>query len=223
MKTAFILATVAASATAFAPSSLKAVKTSSLSMSDAPVEPKSFPTINGWTADPKAFCAGLPGSSAPIKDYDPAGFMDSMSVGEIKRYRESEVTHGRVAMLAVVGYLVGEKFHPFFDGQITGPANSHLGQVREVAPLFFLFLVGAIMSAEINRATTGWKPPSQDKFALKENYYPGDIGFDPFGLKPTDPEEFADVQTKELNNGRLAMFAAIGMIGQELVTGQTLF
>jgi hypothetical protein len=26
-----------------------------------------------------------------------------------------------------------------------------------------------------------------------------------------------------LNNGRLAMIAAIGMIGQELVTGKTLF
>jgi hypothetical protein len=220
MKTAFILATVAASATAFAPSSLRAVKTSSLSMSDAKSD---FPTINGWTADPKAFCAGLPGSVAPMGEYDPAGFMDSMSVNEIKRFRESEVTHGRVGMLAVVGYLVGEKFPLFFNGQITGPANTHLTQVKEVAPLFFLFLGGAIAAAEINRATTGWKFPGKENFTLKEKYYPGDIGFDPLGLKPTDPEEFADVQTKELNNGRLAMLAAIGMIGQELVTQKTLF
>jgi hypothetical protein len=219
MKTAFILATVAASATAFAPSSLKAVKTSALSMSETPA----FPTINGWTADPKAFCAGLPGSSAPVVDYDPGGFMDSMSVGEIKRYRESEVTHGRVGMLAVVGFLVGEKFHPLFDGAVTGPANSHLTQVMERDPFFFLFLFGLIMTAELSRATTGWKPPTEESFALKESYYPGDIGFDPFGLKPKDAEEFADIQTKELNNGRLAMLAAIGMIGQELVTGKTLF
>jgi hypothetical protein len=224
MKTAFILATVAASATAFAPSSLKAVKTSSLSMSDSPVEPKStFPTINGWTADPKAWCAGLPGSSAPMGEYDPAGFMDSMGLGEIKRFRESEVTHGRVGMLAVVGYLVGEKFHPLFNGAVTGPANSHLAQVQEVAPFFFVFLFGLIMTAELNRASTGWKSPTEETFALRETYYPGDIGFDPLGLKPTDPEDFADMQTKELNNGRLAMLAAIGMIGQELVTQKTLF
>jgi hypothetical protein len=225
MKTAFILATVAASATAFAPSSLKAAKTSSLSMSDAPVEPpkSAYPTLNGWTADPKAFCAGLPGSVAPMGQYDPAGFMDSMSVQEIKRFRESEVTHGRVGMLAVLGFLVGEKFHPFFDGQVTGPANSHLAQVQEVAPFFFVFLFGLIMTAELNRATTGWKSPTEETFALRETYYPGDIGFDPFGLKPTDPEEFADIQTKELNNGRLAMLAAIGMIGQELVTQKALF
>jgi len=57
---------------------------------------------------------------------------------------------------------------------------------------------------------------------LKNNYYPGDIGFDPLGLKPTDPKEFAEMQTKELNNGRLAMLAAIGMIVQEQVTHSTL-
>jgi hypothetical protein len=58
---------------------------------------------------------------------------------------------------------------------------------------------------------------------LKSNYYPGDIGFDPLGLKPSDPAEFAEMQTKELNNGRLAMLAAIGMIVQEQVTHHTLF
>jgi hypothetical protein len=225
MKTAFILATVAASATAFAPSSLKAVKTSSLSMSEAPVEPPkpAYPTINGWTADPKAFCAGLPGSVAPAGQFDPGGFMEELSVGEVKRYRESEVTHGRVGMLAVVGFLVGEKFHPLFDSAILGPANGHLAQVMDKDPFFFVMLTGLIMSAELFRATKGWKSPIEDSFALRETYYPGDIGFDPFGLKPTGAKEFAEMQTKELNNGRLAMIAAIGMIGQELATQQTLF
>ena len=30
----------------------------------------------------------------------------------------------------------------------------------------------------------------------------GDIGFDPLGLKPTDADKFAQIQTKELQNGR---------------------
>jgi hypothetical protein len=228
MKTAFFLATVAASTTAFAPSSFGALKTSSLAMSDAVVEepkepPKpAFPTINGWTADPKAFCAGLPGSVAPFGKFDPAGFMKDKSVNEIKRFRESEVTHGRVGMLAVLGFLVGENFHPFFDGQVTGPANSHLAQVQEIAPFFFFGLSTAIFLAEISRATTGWVSPTEAAFSLKEGYYPGDIGFDPLGLKPSNASEFAEMQTKELNNGRLAMLAAIGMIGQELATGSTL-
>jgi len=55
---------------------------------------------------------------------------------------------------------------------------------------------------------------------LREGYYPGDIGFDPLGLKPSSPKEFEEMQTKELQNGRLAMLAAAGMCAQELVNGK---
>merc|ERR1711904_656024 len=41
--------------------------------------------------------------------------------------------------------------------------------------------------------------------------------------KPTDPAELKEMQTKELNNGRLAMIAAAGMIVQELATKEKLF
>jgi light-harvesting complex I chlorophyll a/b binding protein 1 len=58
---------------------------------------------------------------------------------------------------------------------------------------------------------------------MKTDRVPGDLGFDPLGLKPTDPEELKTMQTKELNNGRLGMLAAAGMIAQELATGQKLF
>lgn len=45
-------------------------------------------------------------------------------------------------------------------------------------------------------------------------------GFDPLGFKPTDAKEFANVQAKELSNGRLAMLAVAGMCVQELVNGK---
>ena len=51
----------------------------------------------------------------------------------------------------------------------------------------------------------------------------GDFGFDPLGLKPTNPKDLKEMQTKEINNGRLAMIAAAGMVAQELATGQRLF
>jgi hypothetical protein len=57
-------------------------------------------------------------------------------------------------------------------------------------------------------------------FTLRESYYPGDIGFDPLGLKPSNADEFANMQAKELSNGRLAMLAVAGMCVQELVNGQ---
>merc|ERR1711865_888328 len=58
--------------------------------------------------------------------------------------------------------------------------------------------------------SNGWVPDS-NKFAwgLPE-YFPGDIGFDPLGLKPESYEDFAEMSTKELQQGRLAMLAVAG-------------
>jgi light-harvesting complex I chlorophyll a/b binding protein 1 len=51
---------------------------------------------------------------------------------------------------------------------------------------------------------------------LQDEYEPGTLGFDPLGLKPTDPEELFVLETKELNNGRLAMIGVAGFVLQEL-------
>lgn len=224
--TSLAIASMLVSASAFAPSTTSS-GTTALQMSDAS---KEWPTINGWKADSTKFCAGLPGSVAPLGQFDPWELTSEMSIKEIKRYRESEVTHGRVAMLATVGYLVGESsFHPLFGGEVIGPANSHLAQVQDVAPDFFTILVSVIALAEIRRALVGWNNAeslagiSDDVnnalgASLKDSYYPGDIGFDPFGLKPKNGADFEKMATKEIQNGRLAMFGAAGMLVQEQVT-----
>jgi len=68
----------------------------------------------GWTADESKFMAGLPGALPPMGNFDPAGFTEGKSVAELKMLREAEVTHGRVSMLASLGFLVQESFHPLF-------------------------------------------------------------------------------------------------------------
>ena len=40
---------------------------------------------------------------------------------------------------------------------------------------------------------------------------------------PTDPQGRIEMQTKELNNGRVAMIAVAGMVAQELATNAKLF
>lgn len=174
--------------------------------------------INGWAPDASKPCYGLPGAIGPFGFFDPLGLCPKELLG-CKRVREAEVMHGRVGMMAVIGFLVGENTPTIsygFDKPTIG-----INQLAE-APgtvLFTFFLVVNI--AEAWRANRGWVEPGLGPvFTLRENYYPGDIGFDPLGLKPTDAKEFENMQAKELSNGRLAMLAAAGFVAQELVNGK---
>jgi len=191
---------------------------------------KSAPSpVNGWVPDQTKFAYGLPGTLSPVPEFDPLGFASRATVDEMKRYREAEVTHGRVAMLAVVGFLVQEStFHPFFGlSGVESPAIRQLDYVREASPSFFEYLAVTIGICEVARAQIGWVSPStttgETLFKLREDYYPGDVGFDPLGLKPKDTAEFEVMQTKELQHGRLAMLGIAGFVAQELVNGQTIY
>jgi len=175
---------------------------------------------NGWEPDSSAFAFGLPGSIAPVPDFDPLNFAEGADLDQMKKYREAETQHGRVAMLAALGFLVGENYHPLFglEGKEILAIDS-LGEVRIIFPQFFEILTLVIGALEFNRALVGWASPLEERTgnALNDDYYPGDVGFDPLNLKPEDGEEFATMQTKELQNGRVAMLAVAGMVAQELV------
>jgi light-harvesting complex I chlorophyll a/b binding protein 1 len=219
MNFSIALSLLVTGATAFAPAQV--TKTTTALNSD----------LNGWVPDGNKFAWGLPGSIAPIADFDPAGFADGADLETMKNYREAETQHGRVAMLAVIGLLVTEEpieLHPLFEAanKDIGPAIRHLDQVREVSPFFFEILAVAIGVIETSRALTGWENPDEvlgTKRTLKSSYYPGDIKFDPLTLKPDDAAEFAEISTKELQNGRLAMIGIAGMVAHELVNGKEIF
>jgi hypothetical protein len=163
----------------------------------------------------------MPGVSAPLGFFDPLAFCaDAATEGEVCFYREVEIKHGRVAMLASVGFLVQENFHPLFGGNIDVP--SYIAFQQTPLQTFWPAVVAAIAIPETFSILT-FNPPFEDGlkslWTMKTDREPGDFGFDPLGLKPEDKEELKDVQTAELNNGRLAMIAAAGMIAQELATG----
>jgi len=161
----------------------------------------------------------LAGATAPLGFWDPAGFTKQWEGkrGGPAMLRVAELKHGRVCMLATLGVIVSEKFHPILDKWGEGPfvsaVQSHFTPTAQAKfwPLFYLFC-GAV---EI----LGYKSPD---FWL-ESSMPGDYGFDPLKLKPKKPDELEKMQNKELNNGRLAMLASAGIIAQELVTGKSIF
>merc|ERR1712048_753466 len=136
-------------------------------------------------------------------------------------FRAAELKHGRVCMLATLGIIVEEKFHPIFDAWGDGPfasaVKSHFtGTAMEnFWPVFFLLTGLHELAFEFDG------PKTTEEMKMKRKM--GDFNFDPLGLKPTDPAELKELQNKELNNGRLAMLAAAGILAQEAATGKSVF
>jgi len=149
-----------------------------------------------------------PGVCAPLGFWDPAGFAKDEE--SVMQYRRAEIKHGRVCMSSSLGMLVADKFHPIFDNWNDGPFVSSTAThftptaVQNFWPAFW------IMTAGHELATTLADYDGKDEF---------DYGFDPFGLRPEDPEKAKVYKTMELNHGRWAMHCAAGIIAQELVTG----
>ncbi len=126
-----------------------------------------------------AFAYGLPGNFNALGgselNWDPAGFLEGKSELEVNRYREAELTHGRVAMLASLGFLVGESgFTPLFEGKISGIGINQFWQVPTgFWPVILLF----IAVPETFRALRGWMEPTvpENYFQLRPGYTPGDL------------------------------------------------
>merc|ERR1712182_195615 len=183
-------------------------------------------TIDGEASkkfDGEAYAKELPGVLPPMGFFDPLGFCsaDDITEGKIKFYREVELKHGRVGMLAALGFVVGENFHPLFGGDIDVPA--YLAFQQTPLQTFWPAVVFFIAIPEIFSVFSFNSPFGGELWSIRSDYESGDLGFDPLGLKPNNPAELKDMQTKELNNGRLAMIAIAGMVGQELATGNKLF
>lgn len=168
----------------------------------------------------------LPGAG-PFGFFDPCNLTPECQ-REAILWREAELTHGRVSMMAALGFLVQERSPVHWIAPRGELAINELGGIPiEYASLLFF----VIAWAEVYRAQRGWAEPdfsSDGAYAasvrsLRSTYSPGALGFDPLGLKPASPEAYLSMQEKELNNGRLSMIAVAGFVGQELATGKAIF
>jgi light-harvesting complex I chlorophyll a/b binding protein 1 len=180
-----------------------------------------------------SYAMQMPGVTDPFPNiFDPLNLLGTVGssntkIRELRRWREAEVTHGRVAMLASLGWLTQEAIENWSGSpfpHVTGPALTHFQQVEAKGAIFWEPLVLAIGIAESYRVAVGWNDPTSANFySLRDDYEPGNLGFDPLGLLPQDPQEKKDMQSKELNNGRLAMIAIVAFAVQEILEPKFVF
>jgi len=163
-----------------------------------------------------------PGITNPVGFWDPWNLSNDVSKGRFKFYREAELKHGRVAMLATLGFSIAEQFHPLWGGNIDVP--SYVAFQQTPLQTFWPIVIVAIGIIELSSIKN-----YQDVFdkgepwSLNDTYEPGDLNFDPLGIKPSDKMELYSLKNKEINNGRLAMGSIVIMVLQELFTGTKLF
>ena len=97
----------------------------------APEPVLTTPSVKSTRAPPRAWDIALDmpaGISAPFGYFDPAGLGKKVSEQRAKYFRECELKHGRVAMLAAFGFPVAEHFHPLFGGNIDVPSCVEIKQ-----------------------------------------------------------------------------------------------
>ena len=141
------------------------------------------------------------GATLPLGFWDPLGLVADGDQAKFDRLRLTEVKHGRIAMLAVVGYLIQEsgarlpgdidlsglKFADIPNGYAALDAIPYAGKLQ-----IFLFIGG--LEVLVMRDFVGGEFPGD----LRNGFF--DLGWDTF-----DEAEKLKKRTIELNQGRAAM------------------
>merc|ERR1712156_603327 len=154
------------------------------------------------------------GVQAPVGFFDPLGFTKDGDEFSFKRRRSVEIKHGRICMLATMGYITPE---------ITGKFPGFLSPSENLAFSDIPNGLGALSKVPFTGwvqmiAYAGFTEFKADYDADVKNT-PGDMGWKPPLLATDDPDTKTRRLNAELANGRLAMMAIIGMFFQDGLTG----
>jgi len=151
------------------------------------------------------------GVQAPCGFWDPLGFTDDGDMASYRRRRSVEFKHGRVAMLATLGYIVPEVgkwpgYLSLSQGVKFVDVPNGLSALSKVPMLGWsqiLVFVGLVeYTAGFDDYQTGC---------------PGDYGWKV--LTSSDAAKKKRKLNADLANGRLAMFAIMAMLFQDGLTG----
>jgi len=147
------------------------------------------------------------GITPPVGFFDPLGLSQGKSDEIMNIYREAELKHGRVAMAACLGwYITSAGVHPAFNSALSSDPLKAATQLPPVAWIQFIIGCGAIEFLS-------------ESIKDRPGYKPGDILGAAYWVDDSD-EGWVDYQNREINNGRLAMVAFIGIYFQDLTFGE---
>merc|ERR1719471_635201 len=165
-----------------------------------------------YTASPlRAFESEL-GVQDPVGFWDPAGFAADGNAENFARQRQTEIKHGRISMLATMGYIT-----PELTGKIPGSLSPSAGlkfadvpnglaAISKVPAAGWAQIVAYCAFCELSQDQSAGSPAASGDFGWKL-------------LTSSDQTELTKKLSAEVANGRLAMMAIIGMFFQDGLTG----
>jgi hypothetical protein len=154
------------------------------------------------------------GVQTPTGFFDPLNLLKDADQKKFDKYRYCEIKHGRIAMLAVTGYLAQATHR--LPGLISASANlkfsdipNGVGAIAAVPTAGLIQILAFIAFMEV--------------FVVKqvEGSFPGDTnrGFEDY-WNGWDAEEQMRKRQVELNNGRAAMMGFLGIVVHEQINGR---
>nr|6L4T_6 Chain 6, Fucoxanthin chlorophyll a/c-binding protein Lhcr12 [Chaetoceros gracilis]6L4U_6 Chain 6, Fucoxanthin chlorophyll a/c-binding protein Lhcr12 [Chaetoceros gracilis]BBO94012.1 fucoxanthin chlorophyll a/c protein 6 [Chaetoceros gracilis] len=197
-----LLASLIASAAAFAPSSSTGAARASTAL-DAGKKSQALPFL----PYPENL-AGYVGDAG----FDPFRFSDFAPMDFL---REAEIKHGRICMLAWLGFVavdLGARIYPLpeaYEGLTAVTAHDALVQQGAMSQIFLWCSVFEAIST-VSVIQMLYEESGRE---------PGYFGFDPLGfLNGKSEAEVNEMKLKEIKNGRLAMLAFSGVVTQAVLT-----
>lgn len=171
----------------------------------------------------------MPGVLAPVSVpgenfWDPFGLTTSISDNQLRWYRAAEIKHGRVCMLAFTGWFYQSVCHLTLAGPVSlseGVSFQDLDKLKfydqwDAMPLWGRWqILSAIAALEFYAESRTPHYVFGSRAGCQE-FWPFNLKFDKLAEKP---EKLKIQQTKEIQNGRLAMLGVASLYAAHYVPG----
>jgi len=227
VKTIAALSLCLASASAFAPTTTRNSAVSSVAPLNAAVDDAFGISIETGNKCP-------PLGKLILQDAGPDG---------VKWFQNAELKHGRVAMVATIGFWVqklgvhfplylgpsgSNGFHPESTDNwlLSSTTGTTFADIAQAAPLDAINMVPAQGWFQIFLVAGWFECIAYDRQWAQEgsgDMIPGDYGYDPLGFTKKEGgiagKDFESLRMKEIKNGRVAMMTIAAWVSNEYIPG----
>jgi hypothetical protein len=169
-----------------------------------------------------------------------ARILQDTSPDALKWFQNAEIKHGRIAMIATIGFMVQKSgvhfplylgptgsncFHPesATSWMLSSTSGVTFSDIAAAAPLDAIKMVPAAGWLQILFAAGLFEATAFQRQWNQEGRVPGDYGYDPLGFTKReggfDSAEITSLRLKEIKNGRVAMMTMAAWVSNEAIPG----